>query len=70
MNVRFIEACLDEIEKAVQWYAGQSPELPERAVEKFSPFPKVFHMVTAPYRRVRLSKSPTRYFSGSIRLRS
>lgn len=65
MNVRFIDACLAEIDEAVTWYANQSPELPERilaelqgAVEKLSPFPAAFHMAADPYRRVRLSKFP------------
>jgi plasmid stabilization system protein ParE len=69
MNSRFIDACLAEIDEAVTWYAEQSPELPERvlaelqsAVEKLIPFPEAFHMVSAPYRRVRLSKFPYALF--------
>jgi toxin ParE1/3/4 len=69
MNTRFVDACLAEIEDAVRWYAGQSQELPERilaelqsAVEKLSPFPEAFRMVSAPYRRIRLSKFPYTLF--------
>lgn len=69
MNARFIDACLAEIEEAIQWYANQSPELPERilselqdAVEKLTPFPAAFHMVADPYRRVLLSKFPYALF--------
>ena len=69
MNSRFIDACLAEIDEAVRWYSEQGPELPERvlaelqgAVEKLSPFPEAFYMVSAPYRRVRLSKFPYALF--------
>ncbi len=47
----------------------QSPELPDRilaelqsAVEKLTPFPEVFHMVAAPYRRGSYSKFPNALF--------
>ena len=76
MITRFVDACLVEIDEAVQWYAEQSQELPERilaelqsAVEKLSPFPEAFRTVSAPYRRIRLSKFPTRSSSGSIPLK-
>lgn len=69
MNTRFVDACLTEIDHAVRWYAGQSQELPERiladlqsAVEKLSPFPEAFRMVSAPYRRIRLAKFPYSLF--------
>ncbi|MCW1885925.1 type II toxin-antitoxin system RelE/ParE family toxin [Luteolibacter flavescens] len=65
MNVRFLTVCLAEIEEALTRYEDQSPELPERilseiadAVEKLSPFPEAFHLLSPPYRRVLLSKFP------------
>ena len=69
MNSRFVDACLAEIDETVRWYAEQSPELPEHilaelqyAVEKLAPFPEAYHMVVAPYRRVRLSRFPYALF--------
>ena len=69
MNVRFLKACLTEIEDALTWYGTQSPELPERvlkeiadAVEKLGPFPEAFHLAIPPYRRILLSKFPYSLF--------
>jgi toxin ParE1/3/4 len=69
MKARIIDACLTEIEEAASWYAAQSPELPDRilaelqrAVEKLTLFPEAFHMVSAPYRRIRLSRFPYSLF--------
>jgi len=69
MKARFLDACLQEIEEALVWYADLDIQIPDRllseihvAVEKLSPFPEAFHMVIAPYRKLRLTKFPYSLF--------
>ena len=69
MKVRFLDVSLTEIEEALEWYRGQSPELPVRilaeiadAVDKLQPFPEAFLMMSPPYRRIMLSKFPYSLF--------
>ena len=69
MTVRFLDSCLEEVDAAVDWYANQSPELPDRMLDEVKqtvgqllPFPEAYKIAVPPYRKVNLSRFPYALF--------